>query len=117
MMIKKINKVHVLPNIITAFALTCGLFVIFKMNMTPVGEADIHVLTATAGILLLSAFADLVDGAIARALKAESNFGGFFDSLADAITFGVGPAVIVLKSLSLKPGTEFSFFLTLAAMV
>lgn len=116
-MINKTNKVAVLPNVVTAFALTCGLFVIFKMNMTPVGEADVHVLTATAGILLLSAFADLVDGAIARALKAESNFGGFFDSLADAITFGVGPAIIVLKSLSLEPGTEFSIFLTLAAMV
>lgn len=112
-----VRKVPVLPNIITAFALTCGLFVIFKINMTPVGEANLSVLTATAGILLLSAFADLFDGAVARMLKAESDFGGFFDSLADAITFGVGPAVIVLKSLSIPPGTEFSFFLTTAAMV
>lgn len=116
-MIEKKKRIPVLPNIITAFALTCGLFVIFKMNMTPVGEANLNVLTATAGILLLSAFADLVDGAVARMLKAESDFGGFFDSLADAITFGVGPAVIVLKSLSITPGTEFSFFLTTAAMV
>ncbi|KAF3363412.1 CDP-diacylglycerol--serine O-phosphatidyltransferase [Chlamydiales bacterium STE3] len=113
----KTRKVPVLPNIITAFALTCGLFVIFKINMTPVGEADMQVLTATAGILLLSAFADLFDGAIARALKAESSFGGFFDSLADAITFGAGPPLIVLKSLSITPGTDFSFFLTAAAMV
>ena len=104
------RKIPVLPNIITAFALTCGLFVIFKMNMTPVGEANIQVLTITAGILLLSAFADLVDGAVARMLRAESHFGGFFDSLADAITFGVGPAIIVLKSLSIAPGTIFSFF-------
>lgn len=113
----KMKKVHLLPNVITAFALSCGLFVIFKMNMTNVGQANLHVLTATAGILLLAAFADLLDGAVARAMKAESEFGGLFDSLADAITFGVGPSVIILKSLSISPGTELSYFLTTAAMV
>lgn len=116
-MINKIRKAPVLPNIITAFSLTCGLFVIFRMNMIAAGEANLAVLTATAGILLLGAFADFVDGALARMLKAESDFGGFFDSLSDAITFGVSPAVIVLKSLSIQPGTEFSFLLTGAAMV
>lgn len=111
------TKVPVLPNIITAFALTCGLFVIFRMNMVAAGQADLHVLTVTAGILLLAAFADLLDGAVARILRAESSFGGFFDSLADAITFGVGPSIIVLKSLSETPGTESSILITMAAMV
>lgn len=111
------KRVHLLPNVITAFGLSCGLFVIFKMNMTPLGQADLQVLTATAGILLMAAFADLLDGAVARAIKAESEFGGLFDSLADAISFGVGPSVIILKSLSLPPGSEQSFFLTTAAMV
>lgn len=111
------TKIPVLPNIITAFGLTCGLFVIFKINMTPLSGADLQLLTITAGILLLSALADLMDGAVARALKAESPFGGLFDSLADAITFGVCPSLIVLKSLSLESGTEFSFLLTTAAMV
>ena len=111
------KKVHLLPNVITAFGLSCGLFVIFKMNMTPLGDANYHVLSATAGILLLAAFADLLDGAVARAMKAESDFGGLFDSLADAITFGVAPSVIILKSLSLESGTEMSFLLTTAVMV
>lgn len=111
------GRLPVLPNIITAFGLTCGLFVIFKINMTPVGEANLSTLTVTTGILLLAAFADLVDGAVARALKVETPFGSFFDSLADAITFGVGPSVIVLKSLSILPGTLFSFLLTMGAMI
>lgn len=111
------KKVQLLPNIITAFGLSCGLFVIFKMNMTGLGEVDAHLLTSTAGILLLAVFADLLDGAIARAIKAESDFGGFFDSLADAITFGVGPSVIVLKTFSMEPGTELSFLLTTSVMV
>lgn len=111
------KKVHLLPNVITAFGLSCGLFVIFRMNMVAPGQANYQVLVATAGILLLAAFADLLDGAIARAMKAESDFGGLFDSLADAITFGVGPSIIVLKSLSIESGTELSFLLTTAAMV
>lgn len=111
------KRVQLLPNVITAFGLTCGLFAIFKMVMTPVGEATPTVLTVTAVFLLLAAFADLLDGAVARVIKAESEFGVLFDSLADAITFGVGPAVIILKSLSVPPGTEESFFITMAAMV
>lgn len=111
------KKIHLLPNAITAFGLSCGLFIIFKMNMTPIGEANQHVLTATACILLIAALADVLDGAVARIVKAESDFGGLFDSLADAVTFGVGPSVIVLKSLSLAPGAEFSFMITTSAMV
>ncbi len=113
----KKKRIFLLPNVITAFGLSCGLFVIFKMTMTGIGEVTPHLLTATAGILLLAALADLLDGAVARAMKAESEFGGLFDSLADAITFGVGPSVIVLKSLSLPAGTEHSFLLTTAAII
>lgn len=111
------KKIPLLPNLITAFGLTCGLFAIFKMNMTPVGEVSPHVLTIVTGFLLLAALADLLDGAVARALKVESEFGGLFDSLADAISFGVAPSVIILKSLSVAPGTELSFFITTAALV
>lgn len=111
------KKIYLLPNIITAFGLTCGLFVIFKMNMTEVGDVTPQVLKATVGILILAAIADLLDGAIARAMKAESEFGCLFDSLADAITFGVAPTVVVLKTLSIQPGTDMSFLMTGAAMV
>lgn len=114
---QKLKKIYLLPNVITAFGLSCGLFVIFKMNMTGIGEADIQTLTATTGILLLAAFADLIDGAVARVIKAESEFGGIFDSLADAISFGVAPSVIVLKSLSVIPGTKLSFLVTTAAII
>lgn len=114
---KKLKKISLLPNVITAFGLSCGLFVIFKMNMTGIGEVTPQILNAVTGILLLAAFADLLDGAIARAMKAESYFGGLFDSLADAISFGVAPSVIILKSLSVLPGTKLSFLVTTAAIV
>lgn len=111
------RKVQFLPNIITAFGLTCGLFVIFRMNMTAPGEANYSVLLQATAIILLAAFADLLDGAVARVMKAESEFGFLFDSLADAISFGVAPSVVVLKSLSLTPGTLSSILITTACMV
>jgi len=114
---KTAKRIHLLPNVITAFGLSCGLFVIFKMNMTPIGGATLQILTEISGLFLLTALADLLDGAVARMMKAESEFGGVFDSLSDAITFGVAPSVIVLKSLSLASGTESSFLLTTAAVV
>lgn len=113
----KRKKIYFLPNVITAFGLICGLFVIFKVNMIGPGEATPQLLTASTGILLLAAFADLIDGALARAIKAESEFGGIFDSLADAISFGLAPSVMILKSLSAPPGTKLSFLMMTAATV
>ncbi|MFI0434347.1 MAG: CDP-alcohol phosphatidyltransferase family protein [Parachlamydiaceae bacterium] len=114
---KKLKKIALLPNVVTAFGLSCGLFVIFKMTMTGFGEANNQVLMEVTAILLLAAFADLLDGAIARAIKAESLFGGFFDTLADAISFGVAPSVIILKTLSILPGTKLSFLAMMAALI
>ncbi len=111
------KKVPLLPNIITAFALSCGLFAIFKICLMPIGSVDADVLTTTALLLLLAAFADLLDGAIARAMKAESEFGGIFDSLSDAITFGVAPSVIVLKSFSQTALNHYFFLFAGAAMI
>lgn len=113
----KIKKIYLLPNVITAFGLCCGLYVIFKMTMTGLGDVSPEILRFTTGLLILAAFADLLDGAIARVMKAESEFGGLFDSLADAITFGVAPSVVILKSLSLPKGTDLSYLVSLSAMV
>ena len=54
-----------LPNIITAFSLACGLFVIFKMAMLQPGAASYPVVQASVLLLLLAAAADVLDGAIA----------------------------------------------------
>ena len=87
------KRVYLVPNLITAFSLACGLFVIFKVNMLEPGSGDYEVVYASALLLLLAAVADFLDGAVARAFHAESEFGFVFDSLADAISFGVAPSV------------------------
>lgn len=111
------KKINLLPNIITAFGLTCGLFVIFKAALTPASDVNLEWLMQLTGLLLLAALADLLDGAVARAIKAESEFGGFFDSMADGISFGVAPAIIALKSLSGHSGSEPAFLVTAGVMV
>ncbi len=111
------RQVYLIPNAITAFGLACGLFVIFKVNMIEPGSGSYHVLFTSLLLLLVAALADVLDGAVARIIRAESEFGFIFDTLADAISFGVAPSVLLLKSLSLEQGTGLSFFAIIGAMV
>jgi len=111
------NPIYLLPNVLTAFGLSCGLFIIFRMNMIPPGEVNTYTLVMMSALLILAAFVDLLDGAVARAMKAESEFGGLFDSLSDGITFGVAPSVVVLKTLPFENNHEIAYLLTTAAMI
>lgn len=111
------KRVYLVPNIITAFGLACGLFVIFKINMVEPGSGDYEVVRTSAILLLVAALADFIDGALARAIHAESEFGFVFDTLADAVSFGVAPAVLMLKTLTLEQGSFLSFFGATGAMV
>lgn len=111
------KRVYLVPSIVTAFSLACGLFVIFKINMLEPGSGDYEVVQTSVLLLLVAAFADFIDGALARAIHAESEFGFIFDSLADAVTFGVAPSVLMLKVLSLQQGSWLSFMGATGAMV
>jgi len=116
-MIANMKKFDLIPNIVTAFGLSCGLFVIFKINMLQPGAGDYEVVHTSVLLLLVAVLADFMDGALARAFHAESEFGVVFDSLADAISFGVAPSVLLLKTLSLEQGTVISFVAASGAMV
>lgn len=61
------------------------------------GRADlaIHFFELACLSLLLAAIFDTFDGLIARQLGATSEFGKEYDSLADCVTFGAAPAVLV----------------------
>lgn len=111
------KKINLVPNMITAFALSCGLFVIFKANMVEPGVGSYQVMQASVVLLLLAAFADLMDGAVARAMNAQSEFGFVFDTLSDAVSFGVAPSVLILKNLGLEQGTGLAVFAVIGAML
>ncbi|MBF5088726.1 phosphatidylcholine/phosphatidylserine synthase [Novosphingobium sp. NBM11] len=96
------------PNAITSAALCSGLTGIrFAIN----GDFERAVMAVIiAGIL------DGIDGRVARMMKAQSRFGAELDSLSDAISFGVAPALILyLWSLQTEP--RFGWFAALALAV
>lgn len=52
-----------------------------------------------AWLLVVAAILDVLDGAVARWVKSTSKFGAEVDSLADLVSFGVAPAVLVFTLL------------------
>ncbi len=69
----------------------------------------------------LAAFADFVDGLLARWLKASSNLGRELDSLADLVSFGVAPGMILYQFLRMSymrqaDGADVSILLLLPAL-
>jgi CDP-diacylglycerol--serine O-phosphatidyltransferase len=110
-----IKQVNLVPNFITAFSLACGLFVIFKGVHTHHVVTPYQLMHAAMVLLIIAAIADFLDGAIARAIKAESEFGFTFDTLSDAVTFAVAPSVMALKIASgIEPEGHW-FFICLAS--
>ncbi|WP_213318137.1 CDP-alcohol phosphatidyltransferase family protein [Chlamydiifrater volucris] len=109
----------VAPNTITAFGLCCGLFIIFKSMLSTSGPQELlHRLQGLAVLLICSIVADFSDGAVARIMKAESAFGEQFDSLSDAVTFGIAPSLIVIKSVeALSIGNFYSSILLICSMI
>lgn len=94
-----------LPNAITAAALCSGLTGIRFATEGQWGYAII--LVVLAGVL------DGIDGRVARLLNAQSRFGAELDSLADSLSFGVAPALILFM-WSLQDWPRFGWFAALA---
>jgi CDP-diacylglycerol--serine O-phosphatidyltransferase len=78
---------RLIPNILTMLGLCCGLVAIRAAFEARFAEAA--VLIVVAGVV------DGLDGRLARLLKATSRFGAEFDSLADFLSFGVAPALVL----------------------
>ena len=93
------------PNAITAGALCVGLT---GIRFAIEGQWEKSVLA-----IILAGMLDGIDGRIARLLKAQSRFGAELDSLADSISFGVAPALILFL-WSLKELPRLGWFAALA---
>ena len=98
----------VAPNAVTALALCSGLS---GVRFGIAGQWE-----AAAGMVLLAGIFDGIDGRIARLLHGESRFGAELDSLSDAISFGVAPALI-LYLWSLKAVPRFGWICALVLAV
>ena len=81
---------YTIPNSFTAMSLLLG---VGSIVTTQLGELEL-----AAWIIVWCGLLDVLDGVSARLLKATSNFGAEFDSMADLVSFGVAPAVLVLNA-------------------
>lgn len=81
-----------IPNLFTLANLTCGVLAIVLF----LGEGGDH-LKYVAGIILIfsATIFDFLDGFSAKLLKAQSPVGAQLDSLADNVTFGVAPGIMI----------------------
>ena len=78
---------HVLPNILTVLGLCAGATAI------PFALASNWKAAVTA--IVLAAIFDTLDGRIARYFGTDTDFGAQLDSLADLVSFGIAPAMLV----------------------
>lgn len=76
-----------LPNAITAAAMCSGL--------TGIRFAIAENWGAAVAAIILAGLLDGIDGRVARLLNAQSRFGAELDSLADSLSFGTAPALVI----------------------
>jgi len=90
---------YTIPNSFTALSLLLG---VASIVTTQLGELEL-----AAWIIVWCGLLDVMDGASARLLKATSSFGAEFDSMADLVSFGVAPAVLMLNAGLQLGGIEY----------
>ena len=92
--------VYLLPNLFTTGALFSGFYAII-VSMSGNFEA-------AAIAIFVSQILDGLDGRVARMTNTSSEFGVQYDSLADMVSFGVAPAIVVLN-WGLEPLGKFAW--------
>lgn len=81
------KKIAVLPSMLTLGNLLCGFY---ALRLAVTGS-----FVAAAWLVLFAMLFDALDGKVARLTRASSRFGAELDSLADMVSFGVAPALLV----------------------
>lgn len=80
-------------SLITLGNLACGVAAMIWASEA-LRRGDVAVLEYAGWLIVLATIFDALDGKVARMTHSASNFGAQLDSLADAITFGVAPALM-----------------------
>ena len=113
------SRIYFLPNAMTAGNLFCGFMAVINCIQARLAETSPdylylgsssaeHYRYAVSFIFGAAAF-DMLDGRLARMGGRESLFGAEFDSLADVISFGIAPALMMFF-LILSPSQGIPWF-------
>src|SRR3989440_2041112 len=84
---KRGRGIFLLPSLLTTGNLFCGFFALLLTVENRYTEAALAIFVAM--------IMDILDGRVARLMKATSQFGLEFDSLADVVSFCVAPAFLI----------------------
>lgn len=111
------SRIYLLPNAMTAGNLFCGFVAIIKCIQAHYAMRTYDTITPAANELFTEAVwfifgamaFDMLDGRLARMGGRESLFGAEFDSLADVVSFGLAPALMVFF-LILSPTQGYPVF-------
>jgi CDP-diacylglycerol--serine O-phosphatidyltransferase len=87
------KTLFLLPNLITLSSIFCG-FDSIRLSASAKDEGDFF---RAAILIVFAMFFDILDGRVARMTKTQSAFGVQIDSLADVVSFGVAPALLVYE--------------------
>lgn len=85
------KSLFILPNLFTCSSIFCGFYATLICANEPTND-DFY---RAALLIVFAMFFDMIDGRVARMTKTQSAFGVQLDSLADVVSFGVAPAVLV----------------------
>lgn len=125
------SRIYLLPNLMTAGNLFCGFVAIirciqakFASTAEGFGSDFIETIARTPEqlyeqaiwFILAAVIFDILDGLMARLTHRESLFGKEFDSLADVVSFGLAPALLVFFQL-LTPTNELPLVRTIGGLV
>ncbi len=84
---KRRRGIYLLPNLFT----TAGLFAGFYAIVAAIN----YRFEAAAIAIFIAMIMDSIDGRVARLTNTESDFGAEYDSMADLVSFGLAPALVV----------------------
>ncbi|RYD20481.1 MAG: CDP-diacylglycerol--serine O-phosphatidyltransferase [Verrucomicrobiaceae bacterium] len=126
-------KIYFLPNLMTALNLACGFFAVVSIVIglievqkstgdSPLSAKEYYVISKKFyeyAILLIfgSCLFDLLDGRLARMGGQESPFGREFDSLADIISFGMAPAMLLSRAVLFPLPNNIGWVIALVYLV
>jgi CDP-diacylglycerol--serine O-phosphatidyltransferase len=84
---KRPRGIYLLPNLFTTASLFAGFYAIIAAMQ---GSFDVATFAIFVAMLM-----DSLDGRVARLTNTQTEFGVQYDSLADMVSFGIAPAVLV----------------------
>jgi CDP-diacylglycerol--serine O-phosphatidyltransferase len=129
---KRLRTIAVLPTLLTLGNMLCGFSAIYFCMLglfaatvapdgrpafrnrfvegllsNPVVEHFLPTCISVGGFLIfLGLIFDMMDGRVARITRQTTNFGGQLDSLADIVTFGIAPAMLMIGLVTLEANPD-----------